>query len=145
VPQRLDAQPAPSGCLIEAPWLVNGGHGASFRSGSPRPAVRVAVGVARRESALPPDGAAAAAACSFDIRIRTAQQIDGNVLESQSPMLIHSSTSLTAHGRARRLAQHIRARPSGMALLLLLLLLLLLGWRWAAAVGCIGAGGVDGA
>jgi hypothetical protein len=28
--QRLSVGPAPSGCLIEAPWLVHGGHGASI-------------------------------------------------------------------------------------------------------------------
>jgi hypothetical protein len=34
-----DPPPAPNGCLIEAPWLVNGGHGASLRQpfGSPPP------------------------------------------------------------------------------------------------------------
>eukprot|EP01047_Picozoa_sp_COSAG01_P015035 COSAG01_NODE_744_length_13876_cov_4.660449_22_plen_177_part_00 len=28
---RPSAAPAPNGCLIEAPWMVNGGHGASSR------------------------------------------------------------------------------------------------------------------
>jgi hypothetical protein len=29
--QATPSNPAPNGCLIEAPWLINGGHGASLR------------------------------------------------------------------------------------------------------------------
>ena len=29
--QATPSNPAPNGCLIEAPWLINGGHGASFK------------------------------------------------------------------------------------------------------------------